>query len=329
MTDAGEIEAAVATAVTRLGRVDVVVANAGITPRKTTTRVISTEEWERVIEVNLLGVWRTVRAGMEQVIANKGQFVLISSAYATANGLLNSSYATSKAAVESLGRSLRTELAPHGASASVAYFAFVKTGLIGEIFDNPLVDELRQELAPSFLTQPMEVSQVANALVEGIEKRSPRIIEPPAWQVPFWLRGKVAPLSDLRIERMPKVGQTVREIEAAEEGGRPEGANGTWVSIGRPEPDTTWPARSCWSPAAPRASAWRPAAWLTAAAHRSRWWTSTSTAQKRPPPGWARGRSASPPTSATGLRSRLRSTRPKSTSARSTWLSPTPASRPR
>jgi NAD(P)-dependent dehydrogenase (short-subunit alcohol dehydrogenase family) len=237
VTVAAEIEAAVETAVERLGRVDVVIASAGITPRKTTTRMISTEEWERVIEVNLMGVWRTVRAGMEQVIANRGQFILISSAYATANGLLNSSYATSKAAVEALGRSLRTELGPHGASASVAYFAFVKTGLIGEIFDNPLVDELRRELAPSFLTQPMEVSQVANALVEGIEQRSPMIIEPPAWRVPFLMRGKVAPLSDLRIERLPGVGRAVREIEAAEEGGRPEGTGGTWVSVGRPKPE--------------------------------------------------------------------------------------------
>ena len=235
VTVATEIEAAVATAVSRLGRVDVVICNAGITPRKTTTRVIGTDEWEKVIEVNLLGVWRTIKAGMEQVIANKGQFVLISSAYATANGLLNSSYATSKAAVESLGRSLRTELAPHGASASVAYFAFVKTGLIGEIFDNPLVNELRQELVPSFLTDPMEVDQVAGALIEGIECRSPRIIEPPAWRVPFWLRGKVAPVSDLRIERNRKVGETVRAIEDQEEGGRPEGSGGTWVSIGSPD----------------------------------------------------------------------------------------------
>ncbi len=225
VADAGEIEAAVTTAVARLGKVDVVVANAGITPRKTTTRDISTEEWERVLEVNLLGVWRTIRAGIEQVIENRGHFVLISSAYATANGLLNSSYATSKAAVESLGRSLRTELAPHGASASVAHFAFVKTGLIGEIFDNPRIDELRRELVPEFMTEPIEVSQVAGALIDGIEQRSPKIIEPSAWRPPFTWRGLVGPISDLRIERNRKVGETVREIET------PEG-DGRWVASG-------------------------------------------------------------------------------------------------
>lgn len=222
---ASEIDAAVQTAVERLGRVDVVIANAGVTPRKTTTREISTEEWERVVEVNLLGVWRTIRAGIEQVIENEGQFVLISSAYATANGLLNSSYATSKAAVEALGRALRTELVPHGASASVAHFAFVKTGLIGDIFDNPRIDELRRELVPEFMTEPIEVSQVAGALIDGIEQRSAKIIEPSAWRAPFTLRGLVGPISDLRIERNRMVGETVREIET------PEGS-GHWVNNG-------------------------------------------------------------------------------------------------
>lgn len=222
---ASEIDAAVQSAVERLGRVDVVIANAGITPRKTTTRDISTEEWERVVEVNLLGVWRTIRAGIEQVIENEGQFILISSAYAIANGLLNSSYATSKAAVEGLGRALRTELVPHGASASVAHFAFVKTGLIGDIFDNPRIDELRRELVPEFMTEPIEVSQVAGALIDGIEQRSPKIIEPSAWRAPFTLRGLVGPISDLRIERNRLVGETVREIETPEDGGH-------WVSNG-------------------------------------------------------------------------------------------------
>ena len=222
---AEEIQAAVDSAAERFGRVDVVVANAGITPRKTTAHDIGSDEWERVVEVNLLGVYRTVKAGIEQVIGNRGQFVLISSAYATANGLLNSSYAASKAAVESLGRSLRTELAPHGASASVAYFAFVKTGLIGEIFDNPRIDELRRELVPDFMTEPIEVSQVATAVLDGIEQRAPRIIEPPAWRPPFALRGLVGPLSDLRIERNRLVGETVREIETPDDGGH-------WVAAG-------------------------------------------------------------------------------------------------
>lgn len=213
VTDLQEMEAAVNSAVERFGKVDVVIANAGVTPPKTTTRAISTEDWERVVEVNVMGVWRTVRAGLPQVVANQGQMVLIASSYAHVNGVVNSSYAVSKASVEALGRSLRVELAAHGASASVAYFGYVKTGLISEVFDNDLADEFRKEIAPSFLTKQISVDQAAGALVDGIEKRAARVIEPPVWRPMFYLRGLIGPLSDKRLDEDPKVAEYIHRFE--------------------------------------------------------------------------------------------------------------------
>ena len=102
-----------------------------------TIRAISAEEWERVIDVNLLGVWRTVRAALPQVAERQGQIVVVSSVYAFANGMLNSPYAVAKAGVEALGRSLRSELAPLGASATVAYFGLVDTKLVQDAFARP------------------------------------------------------------------------------------------------------------------------------------------------------------------------------------------------
>ena len=55
---------------------------------------------------------------------------MISSIYAFVNGVGAMPYAMSKAAVEQLGRALRVELAPHGASASVAYFGFIDTEMV-------------------------------------------------------------------------------------------------------------------------------------------------------------------------------------------------------
>src|SRR5664279_4377412 len=151
VTDQGAMMNSVAEVVEKLGGVDVAVANAGIAQKQfATVRSISGEEWERVFEVDLLGVWRTVRAALPQIVERRGQMVVVSSVYAFANGMGNTPYAVAKAGVEALGRSLRVELAPHGASASVAYFGWVDTKLVQDAFAQPTADRVRA-LSPDFL----------------------------------------------------------------------------------------------------------------------------------------------------------------------------------
>lgn len=218
VTDLGQMQAAVAEVTGRLGGLDVVIASAGITPPKTTARAIDPGVWERVVEVNTVGVFNTVKAAIEPVIGSRGHMTLIASVYAHVNGVLNTSYATSKAGVEAFGRALRSELEPHGASASVAYFGFVDSGLSDSVFGDELADRFRDEIAPSFLTQRMPVSQAAEAVIDGTERREPRIIEPPAWRPPFYLRGQVGPFNDRQLERNPKAGQFIRRFEARDIG---------------------------------------------------------------------------------------------------------------
>ena len=201
VVDLEAMEQAVSDSVDHFGKVDVVIANAGITPLKTTARAIDADDWEKVVEVNVMGVWRTIRAGLPEIKKNGGQAVIISSSYAHVNGIFNSSYAVSKAAVEALGRALQIELAPYGASATIAYFGYVETDLVSKVFDNAAADRFRDEMVPGFLTKPIKVGKAAGALVEGIENRSLRVIEPPIWKVPFYMRGLFGPLSDRRLER--------------------------------------------------------------------------------------------------------------------------------
>src|SRR5689334_22752497 len=122
VTDAAMMAAAVEEVVARFGRLDIVVANAGIAPRLQTTHTMDFAEFERVINVNLLGVYRTVQPALPHVIANGGHVVVTASIYAFINGVLMAPYAMSKAGVEQFGRAVRGELVQHGASASVAYF---------------------------------------------------------------------------------------------------------------------------------------------------------------------------------------------------------------
>ncbi len=214
VTDQNAMFAAVAEVVEKLGGLDLAVANAGIAQKQfATARGISGEEWERVFEVDLLGVWRTVRAALPQIVERRGQMVVVSSVYAFANGMGNTPYAVAKAGVEALGRSLRVELAPHGASASVAYFGWVDTKLVQDAIDQEDGGRIR-ELSPDFLLKRITPAEAGAGLVRGIEERAPRIFVPKWWRYVSALRGLVNPLLDRRMESDAKTQALIRDLDA-------------------------------------------------------------------------------------------------------------------
>jgi NAD(P)-dependent dehydrogenase (short-subunit alcohol dehydrogenase family) len=214
VTDAGAMRAAVAETVERFGGLDVAMANAGLAPPSIATmRSVPAEEWERVVEVNLFGVWHTVRAALPQISERKGHIVVVSSVAAFANGMLGSSYMTSKAAVEQMGRALRTELMPFGAGASVAYFGWVDTRMVQDTFARPGASVL-EEIAPDFLMKRITPEEAGAAVVKGIEERAPRIFAPKWWRYISALRGLINPLLDRRSERDPRIVAAIREAEA-------------------------------------------------------------------------------------------------------------------
>jgi NAD(P)-dependent dehydrogenase (short-subunit alcohol dehydrogenase family) len=213
VTDAGAMRSAVAETVERFGGLDIAMANAGIAPPTTTTiRMVSAEEWERVIDINLLGVWHTVRAALPQVAERQGHIVVVSSAYAIANGLLNSAYAAAKSGVEAFGRALRTELAPLGASAGVAYFGWVDTKLVQDAFAKPAAGRL-EEVMPAVLMKRITPAEAGASVVRGIEKRAPRTFAPRWWRYVSAVRGLINPLLDKRAERDPRFREAILNAE--------------------------------------------------------------------------------------------------------------------
>ena len=215
VTDATALRAAVATTVQRFGGIDVVVANAGIAPTPNTARNMDPVEFERVIEVDLLGVYRTVWAALPEVVARRGQVVVVSSVYAFLNGMLVSPYAASKAGVEALGRALRSELAPHGASATVAYFGFVDTKMVQDVMDQEDSAGNRQDLFPEFIRRRITPAQAGEAVAEAVLRRRARVIAPRYWTALSVLRGVVNPAFDLLTARQQRVQDVIREAESA------------------------------------------------------------------------------------------------------------------
>jgi NAD(P)-dependent dehydrogenase (short-subunit alcohol dehydrogenase family) len=219
VTDQGATMAAVATTVERFGGLDVAVANAGIAPPTVTTaRTMPAEEWSRVVDVNLIGAWNTARAALPQVSERRGQLVFIGSIYSFANGLLASPYAVSKAGVEALGRALRAELAPLGASAGVVYFGWVETELVRESLDRR--DDGRgarilREILPAFLLKRISPEVAGATIVAALEERAPRAFAPAVWRYLSAFRGLLNPLLDRRLDRDADVAAVVAEVEQA------------------------------------------------------------------------------------------------------------------
>lgn len=215
VTDAGAMRAAVAETVERFGGLDVAMANAGIAPpTATTTRTMPPEEWERVIDVNLMGVWNTVQAALPQISERNGQLVIVASVAAFAGGMMMSPYATSKAAVEALGHSLRAELLPFGASATVCYFGWVDTKMVRDALDTPGPGEKMRETLPSFLLKRIKPEEAGAAVVRGIEERAARVFAPKWWRYVSALRGILMPLMEKRVAKDSRAAAALRETEA-------------------------------------------------------------------------------------------------------------------
>jgi len=220
VTDRSAMQRSVAQAVERFGSLDVVVANAGIAPHAATFRAMPTETFERVLDVNLMGVYRTVDAAMGEVIRRRGHIVVISSVYAFLNGVGVAPYAMSKAAVEQFGRSLKVELVQHGVGVTVAYFGFIDTEMVHESIDrDPLADRMFQTF-PAALRKRLTASVAGESIARAIEQRSPRVIRPRRWAALSALRGITEPLLDVRLQRDALTQELMGELDTREGDGR-------------------------------------------------------------------------------------------------------------
>jgi NAD(P)-dependent dehydrogenase (short-subunit alcohol dehydrogenase family) len=213
VTDRGAMQRVVAEAVERFGGVDVVVANAGIASRGATFRAMSGETFDRVLDVNLNGVHRTVTAALPEIVRRRGHVVVVSSVYAFINGVGATPYAMSKAGVEQLGRALRVELAQHGAGASVAYFGFIDTAMVHQALDDDPLGSRLKEAQPAWLMKRLQPAAAGKAIVAGIERRAPRIIRPRRWAAFSVLRGIVNPLLDRSMARQAEIQDIARELD--------------------------------------------------------------------------------------------------------------------
>jgi YD repeat-containing protein len=177
VADRDSIHAAIAAARERFGGIDVAIANAGISGTPQPSTLVPDEEFERIIRINLLGVWWTLRGAMPDVIERQGYLLGVASLAAALPTPLIAAYGASKAGVHSIGRTLRFELAHTGAKAGTAYFAEIDTDMTRIAHKVPIIQRsLKSIPEPFHRVQPVEVA--SKAVVRGIEKRASRTTVP-------------------------------------------------------------------------------------------------------------------------------------------------------
>jgi NAD(P)-dependent dehydrogenase (short-subunit alcohol dehydrogenase family) len=129
-TSANDTEAALAEMDKRWGGVDVAFANAGVAANKPTLD-LSEEDWQRVLDVNLTGVFLTCQhAGRRMVAQKSGLIIATSSIYGLTAGANRAAYTATKAAVATLVRTLAIEWGPHNVRVNAVSPGYVETDML-------------------------------------------------------------------------------------------------------------------------------------------------------------------------------------------------------
>jgi NAD(P)-dependent dehydrogenase (short-subunit alcohol dehydrogenase family) len=181
VTDQAALDAAAEAAREHLGGIDVVMANAGIASYGTVSAV-DADAFQRVVDINVTGVFRTVKAALPAVVERRGYVLVVCSlaTYGPSPGL--AAYCASKAGAEQFANSLRLEVAHQGVDVGSAHMSWIDTPLVrGAERDLSSFAEMRSKL-PGPMSRTTSVEACARAFARGIEKRSSRV-----W-VPGWVR---------------------------------------------------------------------------------------------------------------------------------------------
>lgn len=216
VTDQRALDAAVAAAVAHFGRIDIVITNAGIASMGTVA-IIDVEAMARVIDVNVVGTMRTVKATLPHLIASRGYVLIVSSAAAFSAMPGLAAYASSKAAVEQFANVLRLEIAGRGVDVGSAHMTWIDTDMVRDAQQD--LSSFRRALArlPGAFGVVTPLKTCVDAFTRACETRARTVFVPGSLGVASALRQLLnsALLTRLMRGRMASmVGEADAEMQA-------------------------------------------------------------------------------------------------------------------
>lgn len=153
--DSDQMREVVERGVSEFGRLDILVANAGIESFGKAWE-LTDEQWDEMVAVNLSGVWKSCRAVVPHMIERRSGVILMTSSIAGLKGLANQAhYCAAKHGVVGLMRSLAIELAPYGIRVNTVHPSSVDTPIIKNqamytLFSRGKQDATLEEVTPAF-----------------------------------------------------------------------------------------------------------------------------------------------------------------------------------
>lgn len=175
--DLDALTAVVDEGVQMFGRLDIIIANAGVVTYGELS-TMDADHWQEMIDINLTGVWKTVRAGARQMIdaGNGGAIVLTSSTAGMHNYDSIGHYVAAKHGVVGLAKALANELAPHNIRVNSLHPSNVRTPMLDnpgtrKMFrpdlDAPMLEDVIESFASVHLlnTPWLEPEDISNAVL--------------------------------------------------------------------------------------------------------------------------------------------------------------------
>jgi NAD(P)-dependent dehydrogenase (short-subunit alcohol dehydrogenase family) len=159
-----DVEALIAASVARFGKVDIVVANAGVAESETDCFTMTEEQWDRTIDVNLKGVFFTLQAAANQMRAqgNGGRLIAISSIMGEWGSAGSPAYCASKGGVKQLVKSFGIACGPYGITCNAIGPGFIETNMTRGIRENPAIEQYLADRTPvGYIGRPEDVANVA------------------------------------------------------------------------------------------------------------------------------------------------------------------------
>jgi len=195
VSDGAALAQAIDEVAGRLGGIDVVFVNAGIA-NFAPLRTMEPAQLRRVLDVNLVGAFLTLRAALPHVVAARGYVLLNASISAALAPPGFGAYGASKAAVEAIGNVLRQEVRHLGVDVGVCYFGFVETDLVASAREVYPAFRLMKENLPPPAGMSVPLATAVDAAIRGMERRAARVVAPWPMHLLLLFRGllvRIAP----------------------------------------------------------------------------------------------------------------------------------------